>query len=86
MKDNSNDKEKAGAPRVIQQAKTSEKLEKMREKLDQMGQALLREGKSLNDPALLKQANMVTSVLNEDALDELDIKAEKAPSEPAKKE
>ena len=40
----------------------------MRKKLDEMGAALLKKGKPLNDPALFKQANLVKASLDEGKL------------------
>ena len=42
--------------------------EQMRKKLDEMGAALLKKGKPLNDPALFKQANLVKASLDEGKL------------------
>lgn len=56
---------------VIEHTETSEQTEQMRKKLDEMGAALLKKGKPLNDPALFKQANLVRASLNEEKLDEL---------------
>lgn len=53
---------------VIEHTETSKQTEQMRKKLDEMGAALLKKGKPLNDPALLRQANLVKASLDESKL------------------
>lgn len=57
---------------VIEHTQTSKRIEQMREKLDQLGAELLKQGKSLNDPALLEQANLVRASLKEEQLKQLE--------------
>jgi hypothetical protein len=59
---------KESSSQVIEHTETSKQTEQMRKKLDEMGAALLKEGKPLNDPALFKQANLVKASLDEGKL------------------
>ena len=57
---------------VIEHTQTAKRIEQMREKLDQLGAELLKQGKPLNDPALLEQANLVRASLKEEQLKQLE--------------
>ncbi len=59
---------KESSSQVIEHTETSKQTEQMRKKLDEMGAALLKKGKPLNDPALFKQANLVKASLDEGKL------------------
>ena len=50
------DTKQGNLSQVIEHTETSKQTEQMRKKLDEMGEALLKKGKPLNDPALFKQA------------------------------
>lgn len=64
--------QKEDLSQVIEHTETSERIEQMRKRLDEMGAELLKQGKPLNDPALLKQANLVKASLDEEKLGQLD--------------
>ena len=57
------DTKQGNLSQVIEHTETSKQTEQMRKKLDEMGEALLKKGKPLNDPALFKQANLVKASL-----------------------
>lgn len=63
--------QKEDLSQVIEHTETSERIEQMRKRLDEMGAELLKQGKPLNDPALLKQANLVKASLDEEKLGQL---------------
>jgi len=62
------DTKQGNLSQVIEHTETSKQTEQMRKKLDEMGAALLKKGKPLNDPALFKQANLVKASLDEGKL------------------
>ena len=62
------DTKQGNLSQVIEHTETSKQTEQMRKKLDEMGEALLKKGKPLNDPALFKQANLVTASRDEGKL------------------
>jgi|GEM_PF-2298529 len=62
------DTKQGNLSQVIEHTETSKQTEQMRKKLDEMGEALLKKGKPLNDPALFKQDNLVKASLDEGKL------------------
>ena len=62
------DTKQGNLSQLIEHTETSKQTEQMRKKLDEMGEALLKKGKPLNDPALFKQANLVIASVDEGML------------------